>query len=54
MRSKFFNCCLFDHLDGRVADPQAPDKEDKTPLQLVKDSDIDVVEIIAVLKNASR
>ncbi|XP_027122773.2 ADP-ribosylation factor GTPase-activating protein AGD3-like isoform X1 [Coffea eugenioides] len=38
----------------RGADPQAPDKEGKTPLQLVKESDLDDVEIIAVLKNASR
>ena len=54
MRSKVFNCCSCDPLDGRGADPQAPDKEGKTPLQLVKESDLDDVEIIAVLKNASR
>ena len=54
VRSKVFNCCSCDPLDGRGADPQAPDKEGKTPLQLVKESDLDDVEIIAVLKNASR
>lgn len=51
---KIFNCCFCDPLDGRGADPQATDKEGKTPLQLVEESGLDDVEIISVLKNASR
>ncbi|CAI9786858.1 unnamed protein product [Fraxinus pennsylvanica] len=38
----------------RGANPQAVDKEGKTPLQIIAESDVDDVELIALLKTANR
>lgn len=49
-----FSFCSNSHNLCRGANPEAVDKEGRTPFQLLAESAIDDVELFALMKNATR